>query len=923
MDHRLAFALLLRASARAGALAAVVTAVWLSCTGRAHAAPGDLGREVLAIEAREGHDSAKVIEHLRPLEASARARGGDDLRIFLAAWGYAHAEVSKPTVADAAVEELTDLADREHNDAARASAWTLRGSLLASTGQVRAGYGWVAGAVPLAERSGDPELRYWVDMTAGDLGAGIGQLDDAIRHYTNAVQDSRESRNVRRESQAFLALAPLHLVTGQAVKAMDDAQRAWQLGEHSTDPTLVVSARVIEALAAEQLGLKDRQRAARAAADAAVHTLPGAIVATSGPMHDAIWMGTELDGVLQLAAYRLAQRDWVNARACANRAIALAQARKDDEREASAKLDLALAEIGAGQLDAGRKLADEAFSNLRQRQDADLVVALHGYADALERAGQHDASMAPLREALLLETNLWRRDRESTVVALQRQSSFEQHQRQMDQLRHDNELQRGELKARATERAFMLALAGAMFMGVVVAALLYRRTRESNRRLAANNAELEFVSTHDKVTGLPNRRAMENHAAALGLTPYCAVTLAPKQFGLIVGSVGRQSGDALLSQIAGRLDAVTQRRDGRLYRLDGVAFGALFRFGGDAAEVDRRVREALEALVSVMEPAFEVGNQDLIVNISVGAARSPEHAPAHHELSRLAELARLQAHRETGSAWVVYDTRIGESQRDKLRLEARMLKALEHGDFELYYQAQRDLPDGSLGGFEALLRWNDHGTMVSPAQFIPLAEETGLIVRIGAWVFRQACLQAKAWADAGHGKPVVAVNISPRQFRHPDFLAQVADTLRETGVDPGQIEIEITEGSVMDDAEASIALLHALKATGMHLAIDDFGTGYASLAYLRRFPLDRLKIDRSFIMQLNQDEAGDTIVRTVIELAHSLGMSVTAEGVETIEQEDALRGWSCDTIQGFLHARPSPVATATQLLLKEQMPAEG
>jgi EAL domain-containing protein (putative c-di-GMP-specific phosphodiesterase class I) len=185
-------------------------------------------------------------------------------------------------------------------------------------------------------------------------------------------------------------------------------------------------------------------------------------------------------------------------------------------------------------------------------------------------------------------------------------------------------------------------------------------------------------------------------------------------------------------------------------------------------------------------------------------------------------------------------------------------------------------------------------------------------------VLRQACRQAKAWADEALGVPKVAVNISPRQFNHPDFMATVRAALRDTGVDPAQIELEITEGSVMDDAEASIAQLHALRALGLKLAIDDFGTGYASLSYLRRFPLDRLKIDRSFVMQLGRSAHDDTIVRTVIELAHCLGLAVTAEGVETTDQETMLHAWSCNQVQGFLHSRPGPAAGATELLRAQQ-----
>ncbi len=884
------------------------------------ACAGTIGARVEAIEALDGNDSQKVIDQLRPLEAAARASGGDDLRIFLAAWGYAHAATDKPAVAYAAIDELTDQGERDHDDAALASAYTLRACELQFTGQVRAAYGWVASAVPLVRDNPSPALRYWVYMAAGDLAQEVGRLDDSIREFDGAVAAAHEVGNHRREAQAWVSLAPLHLVRGQLARALEDAVHAHELGEHTTDPSLAVAGWVIESLAAEQAGLPARQRQALAAARKLQASLPPPSEslqrqAAGGPT----WFTSELDTDLSMSSMYLATRDWHRARVLAVRAQALADLAKDPALRAAADINLGMAEIGLGHRDEGRRIADAAFAVLTPHQDADLVMSLHRYADALEYAGESAPALARLKQALLLETKLSRRDHANTVVALQRQAGFEQHQRQMEQLQHDNALQRGELARQHIQRWFMLALAAAMFIGVVVAAWLYRRARESNRQLATNVAELEFVSTHDKVTGLFNRRALEADALAIGTAPSSLVTISVKQFSLIVGSVGHQLGDALLRQIASRLDAVTQRRGGRLYRLDGVAFGAIFRFDeGDASAIEARLREALDALMSVMEPAFETGNQDLIVSISAGAACNPLHAPAAAELARLCELARLQAHGETGNSYVVYDPRMGELQREQLHMEARMLKALAQGDFELYYQAQRDMRgDGRITGFEALLRWFDGGKMISPAQFIPLAEESGLIVRIGAWVLRQACLQARAWADAGHRDLVVAVNISPRQFRHPDFLAGVAQVLHETGVDPKQIELEITEGSVMDDAEASIAQLHSLRAMGMHLAIDDFGTGYASLAYLRRFPLDRLKIDRSFIMQLNGRPEDDAIVRTVIELAHSLGMDVTAEGVETVEQENVLKGWACDTVQGFLHARPAPVAAATELLVKD------
>jgi diguanylate cyclase (GGDEF)-like protein len=891
-------------------LAAVAFA--LACSTPA-ALAGTIGEAVLAIEAQHGAEPPEVIARLQPLEAPARASGGDDLRIFLAAWGYAHAAIDKPTVADAAVEELSELGQRTRDPAALASAYALRACMLQFSGQVRAAYGWIAGAVPLAAQNASPDLHYWVYMTAGDLATSNGQLDEGIRMMEASVAAARASRNPRREAQAHLAVTPLRLVRGQIRAALRAAVLVRELGVQAGDRSLVVSGWVMESLAAEAAGQAERSAHAREAFAAWMQQLAreAPAAAVNSQAGSTTWFTSELDALLNLSSLHLVTRDHAAARRLALRAHKQAEAQNDEGHVARALINLGMAEIGAGRVQAGMRQAAEGLARMeRQNRSAELLIQLNRYAAALERHGEPDEALRRLRESLVLENELARRDRQSTVVALQRQSSFQQRQRELEQLEHVNTLQAVQLARRTNERTLTLLLAAAMGLGGVVAWRLYLRARESNRRLALNNEELEFASTHDRITGLLNRRAMEADTAALSSGPYCGVTISVKQFGLIVGSVGHQLGDTLLCQIARRLDEATTRCGGRLYRVDGVIFGALFRFGND----DERLRKVLEALVSAMEPAFEIGNQDLIVSIGVGASEYPKDGSSAQEVARLAELAKLQAHAEPGNSFVVYDARIGESQRDKLHMEARMLKGLEHGEFELFYQGQRDLRDGTFCGFEALLRWHDGGRMVSPAQFIPLAEESGLIVRIGAWVLEQACLQARAWADSGVGRPKVAVNISPRQFNHPDFMAMVGDTLRRTGVEPAQIEIEITEGSVMNDAEASIAQLHALRALGLQLAIDDFGTGYASLSYLRRFPLNRLKIDRSFINQINASEQDDTIVRTVIELAHGLGLSVTAEGVETVAQENTLKRWGCDIVQGFLHSRPAPAATATRLL---------
>jgi len=889
-------------------------------------------RQVYDVESRYGNDPVQVIEHLVALEAPARASGGDDLRAFLAAWGYAHAAIDKPAVADAAVEELTDIGERTHDPAAIASAYTLKASQLSFSGQERAAFGWVEEALPYARRNPSPDLHYWVEMTAADLAMNNGQLDEGIRLFEDAATSARRLHNPRREAQAWQSLVPMRIVKGQTAEALQEAALVRSLGARSTDPGLVVVGWVLESLAATADGQMARALHAREEAVRTQREIGAKLrAANPGPpvkgetinsqAGQVAWLASEQDALMTLSNDYLAVRNWARAADAAARAKSQSESQQDTETAAYALINLGMADIGLGHAAQGKEEADSGLRALeRVRRDPELLIQLNRYIDMLEHSGDAGEALVRLRQALVLDDELARKDRKNTVVALQRQSSFEQHQRQVEQLEHENALQSVELSRRSAERTLMLMLAAALAIGVAGAWRLYLRARRSNRELEVTNGKLAHASLHDKVTGLLNRRAMEADTRAIelaGSASYCSVSISVKQFGLIVGSVGHQLGDALLCQIAARLDQVARRHAGRLYRVDGVTFGALFHFGHDPA----RLQGILESLAAAMDAPFEIGNQDLIVSIGVGASEYPKDAGSADEVARLAELAKLQAHAEPGNSFRVYDTRIGEHQRDKLRMESRMLKALEHGDFELFYQGQRGLPDGRICGFEALLRWRDGDTMISPAEFIPLAEETGLIVRIGAWVLEQACRQARAWADSGAGKPLVAVNIAPRQFNHPDFLATVRDTLARTGVDPRQIELEITEGSVMNDAEASIAQLRALRDLGLHLAIDDFGTGYASLSYLRRFPLDRLKIDRSFIQQLNASEQDDTIVRTVIELAHALGLSVTAEGVETLAQESVLRRWGCDVIQGFLHFRPAPAATATASLEKDKLDA--
>jgi EAL domain-containing protein (putative c-di-GMP-specific phosphodiesterase class I) len=255
---------------------------------------------------------------------------------------------------------------------------------------------------------------------------------------------------------------------------------------------------------------------------------------------------------------------------------------------------------------------------------------------------------------------------------------------------------------------------------------------------------------------------------------------------------------------------------------------------------------------------------------------------------------------------------------ERLEVETDLRQALERQEFRVYYQPIVSLADGRIVELEALVRWqHPERGLVQPGAFIPIAEETGLIVPLGQWVLEQACQQARMWQDASPANKslVMSVNLSARQFQHPMLVADIERAVRQSRLDPRSLKLEITESVVMQDVESTLATLHALKALGIQLAIDDFGTGYSSLTYLKRFPIDTLKIDRSFVDGLGQDAQDTAIVRSVVALAKTLNLSVTGEGVETVEQQTHLEGLGCDLAQGFMFARPSPPELLDAVLL--------
>lgn len=910
-----------RCAAAARYVAAGLLVAASLCAQVAQAA--NVGKQVEQIEATWGHEPEQVIARLAPLEPAARVAGGRDLLTFLAAWGYAHGALDKPTVADAAIAELGEIGQRDKDPMALAAAYALKGTMLQFAGQLQAAYGWIANAVPQARRTDNPSLQYWVYMSAGHLATLLGRVDEAIPFFDEAAGAARAERNDRRIAQARVAQAPLHFAQGRFDLALRDAETAYALAAKSEEHALMLSAKVYEALAAEQAGDAARQQRARNAAQGLTlvaeranerRAAGASAVEVNSQAGGPRVIATELGTRLELSTLNLSAHNYKTARAQAERAAELALAADDEAAAARAAFNRGMALLGLGQVRDGRRIADFGLETLQKLAPKDeLLLDLHRYSALLDRRGESAAALSRTREALLIENELVRRDRLDTVLELQRKSSTAEHQRRLDALENQNRLQTVELGRHHSEQRLTLAIGGALGVGGLASLFLYMRVRKANRQLAVRHAELEYLSSHDRITGLRNRRELEARAARLAASQdgsFLGIGIAIKRFGVIVGSLGHETGDKLLVQIGQRLNAVVHAHGGTLYRLDGLSFGCIF----PGAEMPGDPSALMSELGTAMEAPFAIEHQELLVTLAMGAAEYPRDGATPSQVARAIELATISARGRPGNSHVVYSEEMQALHRNRLQLEARLAQALELGEFQLHYQPQRALHGDRLCGFEALLRWTGRDGPVSPGLFIPLAEESGLIVPLGRWVLETACRQARAWADAGHGPVMVAINISPRQFQHPGFLQSVRDVLELTGVDPAQVELEITEGAVMQETETTIALLHALRGLGLALAIDDFGTGYASLAYLRRFPLNRLKIDQSFTRQLTARTEDMAIVKALIELSHSLGLEVVAEGVELADQEACLRRLQCDVIQGYWLARPAPAAAGTALL---------
>ena len=430
-----------------------------------------------------------------------------------------------------------------------------------------------------------------------------------------------------------------------------------------------------------------------------------------------------------------------------------------------------------------------------------------------------------------------------------------------------------------------------------------------------SEARLAYLAQFDPLTGLPNRALLSDRFAQMIMqarrhaAPLAVLFVDLDQFKAVNDTLGHAGGDGLLRQVAARLQAAVRAGD-TVARISGDEFAIVLTDlvrPEDAALVAQKIIDGLGSPV-------EVEGNEVFVTASVGIAAFPADGDDAESLIGAADAAMYRAKQSGRNAYQFFTAEINQRSRARVQLGSELRRALEREEFTLYYQPKFDLATRQPSGAEALLRWNhpERG-MVPPTEFIPVLEETGLIVPVGEWAIRRACQDMKNWQSGAPILGAVSVNLSARQFRQPDLHERIKALVSASGVEARLIQFEITESQLMQDPGHAIQVMRALCDAGISIAIDDFGTGYSSLAYLTRFPVSALKIDRSFVREMSRDRNDATIVRTIVEMAHSLGCTVIAEGVETEEQATLLHLLRCEQAQGYLFGHPMPVEALISL----------
>lgn len=441
---------------------------------------------------------------------------------------------------------------------------------------------------------------------------------------------------------------------------------------------------------------------------------------------------------------------------------------------------------------------------------------------------------------------------------------------------------------------------------------------EPYKRQKKTEARINYLAFHDELTGLPNRRMFAERVkaevgrAAHNDSKFALLWLDLDRFKTINDSMGHSFGDQLLIAVAERLTQYSSKPE-RVFRLGGDEFTCLL---SDIRDVKAAELEA-QRLVEMFDAPIRVGMHDFHITISVGMAIYPEDGNSLDLLQQNADTAMYSA-KEASNGWKRYASEMNLKAKEKLLLENDLRIALELGQFHLAYQPLVDLESAHLVGAEALIRWNHpQKGSIPPSEFIPLCEENGFILQLGEWVLRTACKQTMQWQRQGYRPLIMSVNLSIRQFRQHDLCERIERVLEETGLDPQYLELEITE-SIMADVAFATEMLGRLKKIGVRISIDDFGTGYSSLYYLKRFPIDKLKIDRSFVNDILTDRNDAAIVSGISAMARNLNLTVTAEGVESEGQVAFLREQRCQEAQGYFFSRPVPPEQFVSLFEAEQ-----
>ncbi|MGA2189672.1 MAG: EAL domain-containing protein [Steroidobacteraceae bacterium] len=467
--------------------------------------------------------------------------------------------------------------------------------------------------------------------------------------------------------------------------------------------------------------------------------------------------------------------------------------------------------------------------------------------------------------------------------------------------------------SRATYRTLrgiiLAATPGLLLLGIVLSLRILQQRKRTEERL-------NHVALHDDLTSLPNRlmlnrdldQALSRHRR--DATQLAILFMDLDRFKVINDSLGHDLGDDLLRQVAQRL-RIHAREGDTVARMGGDEFAVLVENPKSLADISI----CAQRLVDETSAPYMLGGKDCRVTVSIGVSIFPTDGNDSQALLKAADVAMYRAKDAGRNNYLYYTPAMNVHTVERLELESDLRHALERGEFLLHYQPKIDLGSGLITGTEALLRWNHPiRGLVPPMEFIPLAEETGLIVSIGEWVLASACARTKLWQDQGFPKLSVAVNLSARQFGDPMLLPKLTRIIRTSKLSPSNLELEITESMVMSHAESAVAVLDSLKSIGVQIALDDFGTGYSSLAYLKRFPIDTIKVDRSFIRDISANSDDKKITRAIIAMAHGMRLKVVAEGVETAEQLAFLRAQRCDAVQGYLLHRPLPEQDVASVL---------